>query len=118
MHALEAQLGRHLVLIAESDLNGPRIVRPPDIGGYGLAAQWSDDFHHALHTMLTGERGGYYADFGAPADLAQAHAAAAALLAYAEHTQGRALSHVRQLLVVRDGDTIAVGRVRLRFLDV
>jgi maltooligosyltrehalose trehalohydrolase len=72
VHALEAQLGRHLVLIAESDLNDPRIVRPPDIGGYGLAAQWSDDFHHALHTMLTSERGGYYADFGAPADLAQA----------------------------------------------
>ena len=47
------------------------MVRPPEIGGYGLAAQWSDDFHHALHTVLTGERAGYYGDFGAPADLAQ-----------------------------------------------
>ena len=72
VQALEAQLGRHLVLIAESDLNDPRLVRPPEIGGYGLAAQWSDDFHHALHTVLTGERAGYYGDFGAPADLAQA----------------------------------------------
>ena len=72
VQALEAQLGRHVVLIAESDLNDPRVVRPPEIGGYGLAAQWSDDFHHALHTVLTGERAGYYGDFGALADLAQA----------------------------------------------
>ena len=71
VQTLESQLGRHLVLIAESDLNDPRLVRPPEIGGYGLAAQWSDDFHHALHTVLTGERAGYYGDFGAPADLAQ-----------------------------------------------
>ena len=70
--ALEAQIGRHLVLIAESDLNDPRIVRPREIGGYGIQAQWSDDFHHALHAVLTGERDGYYADFGALADLAKA----------------------------------------------
>ena len=70
--ALEAQLGRHLVLIAESDLNDPRVVRPPELGGYGIDAQWSDDFHHALHTVLTGERDGYYADFGSLADLAKA----------------------------------------------
>jgi maltooligosyltrehalose trehalohydrolase len=69
---MEAHLGRHLVLIAESDLNGPRVVRPPVLGGYGLAAQWSDDFHHALPAVLTGEHGGYYADFGSPADLARA----------------------------------------------
>jgi maltooligosyltrehalose trehalohydrolase len=69
---LEAQSGRHLVLIAESDLNDPRIVRPREIGGYGVQAQWSDDFHHALHTVLTGERDGYYADFGSLADLAKA----------------------------------------------
>jgi maltooligosyltrehalose trehalohydrolase len=70
--ALAAHLGRHLVLIAESDLNDPRLVRPPEVGGYGIDAQWSDDFHHALHTVLTGERDGYYADFGAFADLAKA----------------------------------------------
>jgi maltooligosyltrehalose trehalohydrolase len=69
---LEAQVGRHLTLIAESDLNDPRIVRSRDIGGYGFEAQWSDDFHHALHAILTGERDGYYADFGSLADLAKA----------------------------------------------
>lgn len=70
--ALAAYLGRHLVLIAESDLNDPRVVRPPAVGGYGIDAQWNDDFHHALHTVLTGERDGYYSDFGAFADLARA----------------------------------------------
>jgi len=70
--SLGRELGRQLVLIAESDLNDPRIVRPTDLGGYGINAQWSDDFHHALHTVLTGERTGYYADFGSLADLAKA----------------------------------------------
>jgi maltooligosyltrehalose trehalohydrolase len=58
-------------LIAESDLNAPRVVIPPDRGGYGLDAQWSDDFHHALHAILTGEKNGYYADFGSLANLAK-----------------------------------------------
>ena len=70
---LEAELGRHLFLIAESDLNDPRLVRPPEAGGYGLHAMWADDFHHALHTVLTGERDGYYEDFGRLADLAKAY---------------------------------------------
>jgi len=61
---LEASLGRQLVLIAESDLNDPRVVRSREAGGYGIDAQWSDDLHHALHAVLTGERVGYYADFG------------------------------------------------------
>jgi maltooligosyltrehalose trehalohydrolase len=69
---LEAHSGRHLILIAESDLNDPRIVRSQEIGGYGIHAQWSDDFHHALHSVLTGEQDGYYADFGSLADLAKA----------------------------------------------
>jgi maltooligosyltrehalose trehalohydrolase len=69
---LAASSGRHLELIAESDLNDPRVVNPSALGGYGIQAQWSDDFHHALHTVLTGERDGYYADFGALADLAKA----------------------------------------------
>ena len=51
-------------LIAESDLNDPRIIRDRTSGGYGIDAQWSDDFHHALHTLLTGETTGYYRDFG------------------------------------------------------
>jgi maltooligosyltrehalose trehalohydrolase len=68
---LEATTGRHKILIAESDLNDPRVVRPPALGGHGIDAQWSDDFHHALHSVLTGERDGYYADFGRLDDLAQ-----------------------------------------------
>ncbi|WP_369037627.1 MULTISPECIES: malto-oligosyltrehalose trehalohydrolase [Streptomyces] len=61
--ALAAELGRPLSLIAESDLNDPRLVTPRAGGGLGLHAQWSDDFHHALHTALTGESQGYYEDF-------------------------------------------------------
>jgi maltooligosyltrehalose trehalohydrolase len=70
--SLKAHLGRHVVLIAESDLNDPRIVRPWEMGGFGIDAQWSDDFHHALHTVLTGEQSGYYIDFGSIGDLAKA----------------------------------------------
>ena len=61
--ALSAHLRRPLTLIAESDLNDPRMVTPREGGGYGLDAQWSDDFHHAVHVALTGETEGYYADF-------------------------------------------------------
>lgn len=67
---LEAELGRHLILIAESDLNDPRLIRSPELGGYGIDAQWNEDFHHALHAVLTGERDGYYRDFVKLADLA------------------------------------------------
>jgi len=56
--------GRHVYLIAESDLNDPAYVRERKDGGYGLHAQWNDDFHHALHAIQTGERTGYYCDFG------------------------------------------------------
>jgi maltooligosyltrehalose trehalohydrolase len=61
--ALSAYQGRPLTLIAESDLNDTRLVSPREAGGRGLDAQWSDDFHHALHVALTGETQGYYADF-------------------------------------------------------
>jgi maltooligosyltrehalose trehalohydrolase len=69
---LSETLGRPLELIAESDQNDPRLVWPRARGGYGLDAMWCDDFHHALHSLLTGERDGYYADFGSFADLAKA----------------------------------------------
>jgi maltooligosyltrehalose trehalohydrolase len=62
--ALAAHLGRPLFLIAESDLNDPRFVRGRDAGGYGLDAAWADEWHHALHATLTGDRDGYYEDFG------------------------------------------------------
>ena len=69
VNALEAQSGRHLVLIAESDLNQPLVVTSRAVHGYGIDAQWSDDFHHALHALSTGERSGYYADFGSLSQL-------------------------------------------------
>lgn len=61
---LADRLGRHIHLIAESALNDTQLIRSPDLGGYGLDAQWNDDLHHALHAVLTGERRGYYCDFG------------------------------------------------------
>ncbi|MFJ1764404.1 malto-oligosyltrehalose trehalohydrolase [Amycolatopsis sp. NPDC088138] len=65
VETLSAGLNRPLTLIAESDLNDPKLVTPRERGGYGLHAQWSDDFHHAMHVKLTGEDSGYYADFAA-----------------------------------------------------
>ena len=70
---LGEQQGRKLYLIAESDLNDPRVVRPVESGGYGIDAQWSDDFHHALHALLTEEQTGYYSDFGKCEHLAKAY---------------------------------------------
>jgi maltooligosyltrehalose trehalohydrolase len=69
--ALSAYVGRPLTLIAESDLNDTKLVTPREGGGYGLDAQWSDDFHHALHVALTGETTGYYADFAPLSALAK-----------------------------------------------
>ncbi len=63
--------GRKYYLIGESDLNDVRLVKPRSSGGYGLDAQWSDDFHHSVHTLLTGEDKGYYRDFGSVGDLAK-----------------------------------------------
>ncbi len=69
---LGSVLARRLVLIAESDLNDPRIVTPREAGGFGIDAQWSDDFHHALFAVLNAnERQGYYADFGSLEQLAK-----------------------------------------------
>lgn len=68
--ALATQLGRPLSLIAESDRNDPRTITRRQDGGYGITAQWDDDIHHAIHTAVSGERQGYYADFGSMATLA------------------------------------------------
>jgi maltooligosyltrehalose trehalohydrolase len=68
---LSTELGRPLPLIAESDLNDPRMITPVGAGGYGMTAQWDDDVHHVWHAMLSGERHGYYADFGSLASLAK-----------------------------------------------
>jgi maltooligosyltrehalose trehalohydrolase len=68
---LASRLGRPLALIAESDLNDPVMIDPVAEGGRGMTAQWDDDVHHALHALLTGERQGYYGDFGSTAVLAR-----------------------------------------------
>src|SRR5205807_1018962 len=70
--ALADELGREVCVIAETDENDEKIVRAPKLGGYGLDALWSDDFHHALHAFFTGERKGYYQDFGQPQQIARA----------------------------------------------
>jgi maltooligosyltrehalose trehalohydrolase len=88
VHAIHDQSARHVpaelcaraaataprppLLIAESDLNDPKAIRPRELGGWGFDAQWADDLHHALHALLTGERDGYYADFGGVEHLATA----------------------------------------------
>jgi maltooligosyltrehalose trehalohydrolase len=72
VHGEAKRMERRIYLIAESNLNDARVVRPPEAGGYGLDAQWNDDFHHALHVLLTGEKVGYYRDFGELDHLAKA----------------------------------------------
>jgi maltooligosyltrehalose trehalohydrolase len=72
VHAEARRLGRTVQIIAESDLNDSRLIAPATQGGYGLDAQWNDDFHHAVHAVVTGERKGYYEDFGTLEQLATA----------------------------------------------
>ncbi|HEU5033630.1 MAG TPA: malto-oligosyltrehalose trehalohydrolase [Mycobacteriales bacterium] len=72
VQSLAAALGRPLFLVAESDLNDPRVITDRAAGGLGIDGQWTDDVHHALHATFTGERQGYYADFGSLATLAHA----------------------------------------------
>ncbi len=72
IHAEGERLGRNVVVIAESDANDARYLAPPVLHGHGLDSQWGDDFHHALHALLTGERGGYYMQYGSVGHLAKA----------------------------------------------
>lgn len=69
--ALAAELARPVSLIAESDLNDSMLITPRAQGGYGLTAQWSDDYHHAAHVAVTGETSGYYSDFDSIGALAK-----------------------------------------------
>ncbi len=97
--ALAAGVRRPLSLIAESDLNDPKLILPREAGGYGLVAQWSDDIHHALHVALTGETQGYYADFAAKGALAttlrQAYFHAGTWSSFRHRTHGRAFDPSR-----------------------
>jgi maltooligosyltrehalose trehalohydrolase len=70
VHAQAERLDRRVLVMAESDSNDTRLIDPPTVGGFGLDGQWNDDFHHALHVVLTGERTGYYQDFHDLKDLA------------------------------------------------
>ncbi len=72
VEVLACHLRKPLFLIAESDLNDPRVVASRAGGGFGLGAAWADDWHHAVHSVLTGERNGYYADYGTMSDLGKA----------------------------------------------
>ena len=72
LSALNHSMNRNSFLIAESHLNDVKYVNAIEKGGYGLDAQWSDDFHHALHVLSTGEKEGYYMDFVQPGQLAKA----------------------------------------------
>jgi maltooligosyltrehalose trehalohydrolase len=72
VHERARQLGRNIYLIGESSANFARLVRSVEQGGYGLDAQWNDDFHHAFHVLLTGENTGYYQDYGTVEQLAKA----------------------------------------------
>ncbi len=69
MKAMTQSQGKPVYIIAESDLNDARVLRPRSQDGFGHQAQWTDDFHHSLHALLTGERQGYYQDFGHLQDL-------------------------------------------------
>jgi len=73
VHARATELRRHVHLIAESCLDDAQMVEGPERGGYGLDAQWADDFHHSVHALLTGDRTGYYGEFGALGQLAQTY---------------------------------------------
>lgn len=92
VHATADALGRHVEIIAESDLNDPRLLRPVEQGGYAMDAQWSDDFHHAVHVALTGERAGYYRGFAEHGDIE----AIADALARRFVFQGQYASHRRR----------------------
>jgi maltooligosyltrehalose trehalohydrolase len=66
------QSGRRIYMIAESDLNSPKVIKSPELGGYGFDLQWLDDFHHAFYVLLDSKGGQYFADFGAREQLEKA----------------------------------------------
>jgi maltooligosyltrehalose trehalohydrolase len=72
VHSLGEALGRRVYVVAESDLNDVRVIDPTHAGGYALDSQWNDDFHHALHALVTGEANAYLSDFGELAHMSKA----------------------------------------------
>lgn len=107
--ALAAELGRPLPLIAESDRCDPGTTTPRAAGGIGLHAQWNDDFHHALHTALTGESQGYYADFAAAPLTALAKTVTSAFFHNGTYSSFRGRAHGRPVDIARTAATRFVG---------
>ncbi|MFF5335527.1 malto-oligosyltrehalose trehalohydrolase [Streptomyces sp. NPDC013181] len=107
--ALSAELGRPLPLIAESDLCDPRTTTPREEGGLGLHAQWNDDFHHCLHTALTGEAQGYYADFAAAPLAGLAKTMTSAFFHNGTYSSFRGRTHGRPVDVTRSAAHRFVG---------
>jgi maltooligosyltrehalose trehalohydrolase len=105
VHREADRLGRRVYVVAESDLNDARVILPTVLHGWDHDAQWSDDLHHALHTLLTGEHTGYYADFGRLDQLARAYRQSYVYAGdYALHRQRRhgnspALARAEQFVV-------------------
>ncbi len=104
LQAWAAAANRSIVLIAESDLNDPRLVQSPARGGYGLDAHWADDFHHALHRVVTDETRGYYVDFKGIEDLSIA--IRDGYVYQGQHSVHRRRSHGRRPLDVRPDQLI------------
>ncbi|MFK0099650.1 malto-oligosyltrehalose trehalohydrolase [Streptomyces sp. NPDC091040] len=107
--ALAAELGRPLPLIAESDLCDPRTTTPREEGGLGLHSQWNDDFHHCLHTALTGESQGYYADFAAAPLAGLAKTMTSAFFHNGTYSSFRGRTHGRPVDVTRSAAHRFVG---------
>lgn len=107
--ALSAELGRPLSLIGESDLCDPRTTTPRESGGIGLHAQWNDDFHHCLHTALTGEAQGYYADFAAAPLAGLAKTVTSAFFHDGTYSSFRGRTHGRPVDVTRSAAHRFVG---------
>lgn len=112
-HAEGARLGKPVHVIAESDLADARLLRSPDAGGYGLDAQWGDEFHHAVHVALTGERDGYYRDHPGLGDIARMtrdrYAYAGRYSAYRQRTVGRPAPDIpydRYVVCVQNHDQV------------
>jgi maltooligosyltrehalose trehalohydrolase len=115
---------RKIYLIPESDLNDARVITLKEEGGLGLSAQWNDDFHHALHVLLTGEREGYYGDFGSVDHLARAYAEGFVYSGwfspYRRRRHGNSSRHIaaRQMVVFAQNHDQVGNRIRGERLSV
>jgi maltooligosyltrehalose trehalohydrolase len=125
MHREGQRQQRHIYSIAESDLNDTRIIRSREGGGFNLDSQWSDDFHHSVHALLTGERDGYYADFGSIHQLLKAYTEGYVYSGqYSEHRQrrhgnsSRAMPATKFVVCVQNHDQVGNRMLGDRFTSL